>query len=106
MANASIGAYSFPRMEGEPPLAGVISQRKPRAGVDGSAYVDVGYTSPVAELTTWTYCASAAAVATAKINGKALQGSVVTIMDHHGTYWYNIFIEEVQHVKAQKHGGG
>lgn len=68
-----------------------------RTGVDGNAYFNQGARSTTSTLQTHeTFVSGTTSVKTKLEAYRALQGTVVTVVDGHGTTWTNVLVSSVE----------
>ncbi len=91
----SIFDITFDTMEGRPAEAGSTPEVKERVGEDGSEARDLGQRETDSELTTTVTALDSEAAQTALEAQKALQGSIVAVIDAHGITHASVLIRNV-----------
>lgn len=100
---ASIGGLSVITLRGGiNPGTGEQLQDITRPGVDGIAYRKVGKRGRPFTMESVVDVANAAAVTTAIANYKALQGTLVTVVENNGQTWTNVAVLNVRPAEPQK----
>jgi len=96
MSSSSIGGYTMITVRGTPQPAGMVLADITRANVDGHAYQEQGYHAAPEFLTSIVDLTTAAGVKTEIEGYKALQATLVTIVDDLGNSWTNVAILSVR----------
>ena len=97
-----IGSYNFIKLSGGiNPGTGEQVEEITRAGVDGVAFRKIGKRGFAFEMRSVVDVADAAAAQTLVGNYKALQGSIVNIVDDTGRTWNNYIVLRVRPIQAR-----
>lgn len=98
---ASIGGITVLTMEGTPDPMGEVLKLIARAGVDGMAYSKMGTKPAPFGLFTRSGANSATAAKTLVETYKALQGTVVEVVDATGRTWSNVVVIDVVTIRIR-----
>jgi len=102
MASPSIGGNNMLDLTGAVvPATGQTVEDITRAGVDGTAYRQIGKRGPPFTMTSLVDVQTTAAAATLDGTYKALQGTLVTVVDCVGNSWSNVAVLDVSPIRIQ-----
>jgi len=90
--SATIGGYTVDYIDGNIQLAKVTTKSILRDGVDGIAYMDVGFRGDPFRITATVGCSGATAASVAAITMVALCGNVVTVVLNNSETWTNLMV--------------
>lgn len=92
----SVGGYSVITLDGSIQLSAILLRPVRRDGVDGIAYLDVGYTHGPFAISTMQAYNSAPALGAAQMDFANLVGSLVTVVDTKSRSWYYLMVLGVE----------
>jgi len=101
---ASIGGYSMIFVSGPVGRPGMATERIERPGVDGTAFREQGLRCEPFMMTSIVDLDDAADVAAELDLYAALKGTLVTVIDDHGSTWTNVMVLDVQPVETKTIG--
>jgi len=101
---ASIAGYTMLFVTGPIGRPGMATEPITRPGVDGSAFREVGLRCEPFLMTSLMDLEDAADVAAELNLYAALKGSLVTVVDDHGSTWTNVMVLDVQPIQTQTIG--